>query len=317
MLSLLSTFLFFVLCTIFISSNCVLGVEPSSVSCPVCKMAGDENHQFKIKGNQVIYACNMGHEVPLYENAKSYLPTLNTIPSNQTCVANKAAGMTCPVCGMAVDDAGCFPNAEFDFGQKIHTCSNGHASEVFNNPNTFEVQDTNSTDEPMCKSQSVMWGGFMFTNSLCVTLWFESWVLNNEVKLAFGCIGVFFLAVLHEVLSYVRRRINRSQQRRKHRLSFLAIIINSSLFVLCIGIGYFLMLVAMTYNAGLFLCVLGGLLVGNIGFSWLQEYQNAKDGKFDHSMAKMADPCCDGGPDFDLEHSSEKSYNNNADIEKI
>lgn len=48
---------------------------------------------------------------------------------------------------------------------------------------------------------------YYFRTKICVILFFKSWRLNSPGKFAAGCIGVFFLGLMIEVIIAVRRKV--------------------------------------------------------------------------------------------------------------
>ncbi len=111
---------------------------------------------------------------------------------------------------------------------------------------------------------------------------FPEWVLDSAVKFAFACIGTFLMGLLVGGLTRARAvvraawptTVRAALLRRGHAASGRgyaalghALVVLLAAVQLCFG--YFLMLVAMTYQAELFIMVVLGLAVGVL-FSLLE-----------------------------------------------
>lgn len=118
----------------------------------------------------------------------------------------------------------------------------------------------------------------------CLNLLFKDWTLDNSGKFAGGCIGTILLGVLTEWLTLVRRKTHKQMPSSAKRDVFMI-----GLYGAQVTLGYFLMLLAMTYSLEIFICVLGGLIVGH--------------GLFNLSAPPPAgtDPCCVGRETIDGE----------------
>jgi len=112
-------------------------------------------------------------------------------------------------------------------------------------------------------------GGFESVQADCIIYLFAGWVLDTRTKFALGALGTFVLAILCEYLTWVRRsylsaspsiRLFRGRRR-------LLKAVKASLFTTQATLGYFLMLVAMTYQVELFLMVVLGLGAGHTLFN--------------------------------------------------
>jgi len=113
----------------------------------------------------------------------------------------------------------------------------------------------------------------------CINLLFKSWTLDSEGKFAAAVIGTFLLAILVELLTYIRRekvaaspKLLRLPRRRRA--------VMGALYLTQVTFGYFLMLIAMTYSAELFIAVILGLFVGHVVFN------------IDAPVAEGVEKCC-------------------------
>mmetsp|Transcript_4961 Transcript_4961/g.12334 ORF Transcript_4961/g.12334 Transcript_4961/m.12334 type:complete len:335 (-) Transcript_4961:265-1269(-) len=206
-------------------------------------------------------------------------------------------GKQCPVCLMNVPVDG-DPHVDVKGNQAIHACSTAHA-ELFsqaplryagsnpgggssNMPPASSGVGTSSTDSgdgthtdvgAFCIGESVMGNGFSFNPDACVLYLFKGWVLDNRMKLAFAVVGTFFGAILYEFLAWYRvrvqmlktpeaRLIDREISNRHLKKRMLGLY-TSLLYGVGVVLAYWLMLLAMTYHAGLFVAVIVGLTVGH------------------------------------------------------
>lgn len=113
----------------------------------------------------------------------------------------------------------------------------------------------------------------------CVNLLFDSWTLDSRVKFGFACVGVFLLAALTQAVPLLRTACLRLPATSLWRSLALTV-----LFGVDKTVGYFVMLVAMTYSSELFAMICLGLTAGFVAFHLLS---GAPEG------AKWGDACCD------------------------
>jgi hypothetical protein len=102
----------------------------------------------------------------------------------------------------------------------------------------------------------------------CINLFFTNWTLNNRTKFGIACVGVFFFGIFIQFLTYYRISIVTSKisnwgvSYRKY-----AFVIYGLLHGIQAALGYFAMLIAMTYNIELFCMICIGLAVGYVMFN--------------------------------------------------
>ena len=126
------------------------------------------------------------------------------------------------------------------------------------------------------------------TKPECINLWFESWTLDSQVKFFFGCIGVILLALATEGMGCVRRIAKWNLKQHQSLSEESKGVIMTVLYAVQIFMGYLCMLVAMTYQSELFVCLIFGLALGHFVFN-LESLREAKG---------APDPCC---PDIDVD----------------
>eukprot|EP00798_Chlamydomonas_sp_ICE-L_P012782 gene12782-16040_t len=178
----------------------------------------------------------------------------------------------------------------------------------------------NSTSPPsrpstgFCNTRLIaisMWmTGFQFSGKStdpCVIYLFPEWVLDTKVKFAFACIGTFFMGIACLSLAYAIAVIKRkrrashvqsvcpnveekgglvgtppappSQHKQMKLLWELLIVL---LYAIQMTLAYWLMLLAMTYQAELFIMTVAGLATGYWIFNLYLEEEEAENN----------DPCC-------------------------
>ena len=122
-------------------------------------------------------------------------------------------------------------------------------------------------DAPYCTGSgtNMMMNGFVWIpkgNNPCLVLFFESWLIDNDFKLTLSVIGVFLLGVSNAFANQYRDYVWRLRSDRKEEI--LSQAIHTSLGALQLSIGYFLMLVAMTYVFIYFAAAVVGLALGQV-----------------------------------------------------
>eukprot|EP00667_Euglena_gracilis_P013744 EG_transcript_14206 len=148
----------------------------------------------------------------------------------------------------------------------------------------------NATAGPFCSPDSTVMRmmGFQTAGQAtepCLVFFVKEWRLADAGAFAGACVGVFLMAVLTEWLASIRRLVKDRfakippEGRALRRLPGLVML---GLYGLQMTVGYLLMLVAMTYQAELFIMVIVGLVVGHGLFN------------LNASMAEPSDGCCQG-----------------------
>ena len=134
---------------------------------------------------------------------------------------------------------------------------------------TFARNTSNFSPEFCYGGVSMDMDGFHWVHdSLCVVYLFPGWVLSSRTKLAMASVGTLFMGIVLEGVIWQRRQVVKSMKAGVSRLG-----VGSLYYGLQLTLGYFIMLIVMTYSGVLFLCSISGLVIGNIVF-------NAKDGPF-------------------------------------
>ncbi|KAI3383502.1 hypothetical protein SNEBB_007503 [Seison nebaliae] len=107
------------------------------------------------------------------------------------------------------------------------------------------------------------------------TILFNGWKCKTDVTFGLSCLLIVLIGVLYEGIKFLRRYIynrhNRALKREQVDLIQQSYIrkqfdvhhlIQTLLLVVQFTIGYFLMLIAMTYNTYLFISVVIGVMLG-------------------------------------------------------
>ncbi|CAK4085815.1 unnamed protein product [Aphanomyces euteiches] len=281
--------------------------------CPLCDMDIQPPLNQTIKGNQAIYACEMaGHLDQLRDPASKILR--GPVPITSLDVPYTKAQMRCPVCDKAeLKFALPWGNRG---NQKIFTCSEEHAHMVLENQAAYYEGVLSSSSDEFCTHASVMFDGFQSTvGGTCVKLWFQPWVMNSKVKYAFGFIGIVLLGIFLEWFGEYRETVEdwfirqygitetvdieadtfpksamsvlvqapvTAHSVRSCKVPMWCTIALSGMYMVALAIGYFIMLVAMVYDSGLFVACILGL---GIGFFLFKDTEQEE-------MSGNIDPCC-------------------------
>ncbi|KAG5185560.1 hypothetical protein JKP88DRAFT_180210 [Tribonema minus] len=123
-------------------------------------------------------------------------------------------------------------------------------------------------------SPTTMWmTGFQFmaghAGSPCVVYLFPGWVLNSAVKFGIACVGSFLMGIAAAALTSVRLLLNRQfvPQQKGHKPGLWALAgyaLQLVVLAVQLTLGYWCMLVAMTYQAELFIMIVLGLAFGQL-----------------------------------------------------
>eukprot|EP00956_Cyclotella_meneghiniana_P017032 scaffold27465_cov59-Cyclotella_meneghiniana.AAC.6 len=130
-----------------------------------------------------------------------------------------------------------------------------------------------SGDEYCYGGTSMYMDGFNWIGSTCVIYLFPQWVLSTPGKFAAACLGSILFGILLEFVLW-KRRVVYAMAPGRHRLvaSVLA-------YGLQLSMGYFIMLVIMTYSGPLFISTVGGMMVGHAIFNAQDSFMKWKVNK--------------------------------------
>jgi uncharacterized protein YcnI len=138
-------------------------------------------------------------------------------------------------------------------------------------------------------SGKVMMPGFQFSPmSWCVLYLFQGAVVDTAGSYAGSIIGTFVLAVLVEVLRFGRSRFLLHDMKKEKPLQHD--LINTTTYMIQVMLAYWIMLLVMTYEAGLFIAIVLGL--GSGYFATLQyKHHYVKDMGCQCSKTDAANGC--------------------------
>jgi solute carrier family 31 (copper transporter), member 1 len=116
----------------------------------------------------------------------------------------------------------------------------------------------------------VMQNGFQFATGpdACITFLFKGWGVDTHTKYAFMLICVFAMGILNGGLAYVRHRlVEYSRQSSTVMINQLYL---SLVYGIQIILAYWIMLLVMTYETGLFIALIIGLVLGYFVFGCIE-----------------------------------------------
>ena len=113
--------------------------------------------------------------------------------------------------------------------------------------------------------------GFHWIDSTCVIYLFSSWVLTTPAKLVLASFGTILFGMSLELVIQCRRFLMAKMSAGRTRL-----VASGFFYGLQLTMGYFIMLIVMTYSGPLFFSVIIGLIGGHLLFN----AQDAVFGKF-------------------------------------
>lgn len=144
----------------------------------------------------------------------------------------------------------------------------------------------------------VMQNGFQVANGgdRCITFLFKNWNVDTHAKYAGMLVGVFLMGFVNGFLVYLRHRL------LKLNLGGSSLVLNQIYLSLVYGvqivIAYWIMLLVMTYETGLFIVLIFGLVFGYFLFGYIQARQISHEKKSSENMAILyqnqfnSTPCC-------------------------
>eukprot|EP01080_Neovahlkampfia_damariscottae_P004861 gene4861-8455_t len=139
----------------------------------------------------------------------------------------------------------------------------------------------------------VMMPGFQFAanGGPCILFLFSGWNVNTAVKYAMVMVACFVMGLSNEGLSLLRRRCSIWFNGKSELLKSVPALI----YAVQMMIAYSMMLLIMTYEIGVFMCLILGLAFGNFLFSlkFLQP-KPSKDEKSKAILPGGTTPCCTG-----------------------
>ncbi len=135
-------------------------------------------------------------------------------------------------------------------------------------------------------------------STACLTFLLPAWVLDGRAKYSAACLASLLMGVLVHFLSKVRHDlVCKSRAQAPSARSLLSRATLLALHGAQVLLGYFLMLIAMTYSVELFAMVWVGLTVGYGVFN----LQSTPD-------LNSTDPCCSEGEGYEEDEQQQQQY---------
>ncbi|KAL9179401.1 hypothetical protein ACHAXT_008691 [Thalassiosira profunda] len=129
-------------------------------------------------------------------------------------------------------------------------------------------------EEKYCYGGTSMYmDGFNWQGTTCVIYLFQSWVLTTPGKFTLAALGSILFGILLEFVLWKRRTVY-ALPAGARRLCLSALVYGVQLTM-----GYFIMLVIMTYSAPLFISTVCGMVVGHVLFNAQDSLVKHKDEK--------------------------------------
>ena len=108
---------------------------------------------------------------------------------------------------------------------------------------------------------SMYMDGFHWLDSTCVIFLFPTWVLSTPFKFGVACFGAILFGIALELVLYKRRTV--------YALSagYRRLILSALVYGVQLTMGYFIMLIVMTYSGPLFFSCVLGMVMGHVAFN--------------------------------------------------
>jgi solute carrier family 31 (copper transporter), member 1 len=125
----------------------------------------------------------------------------------------------------------------------------------------------------------------------CILFLFVGWAVDSPFKYVIALFASFFMGFSNEGFSLLRRRMSIWFHDKTEFLKILT----SFVYGVQMTIAYWMMLLVMTYEIGVFLCLIFGLFVGNFVFSLkVLQGTTSKTEKSEPELLGGTTPCCQG-----------------------
>eukprot|EP00581_Thalassiosira_minuscula_P007166 CAMPEP_0183705194 /NCGR_PEP_ID=MMETSP0737-20130205/2356_1 /TAXON_ID=385413 /ORGANISM="Thalassiosira miniscula, Strain CCMP1093" /LENGTH=828 /DNA_ID=CAMNT_0025932303 /DNA_START=96 /DNA_END=2582 /DNA_ORIENTATION=+ len=136
------------------------------------------------------------------------------------------------------------------------------------------LPSTHSEGQYCYGGTSMYMEGFTWKGSTCVIYLFPSLVLSSPTKFALAAIGTILFGIVMEFVLLKRRSVYSMPA------GYTRLCLSACVYGLQLSMGYFIMLVVMTYSGPLVICAVGGMMVGHACFN-AQDSLISKRGKGD------------------------------------
>jgi len=117
-------------------------------------------------------------------------------------------------------------------------------------------------EEQYCYGGTSMYmDGFHWLDTTCVILLFPAWVLSSPFKFGLACFGSILFGILLELVLYKRRSVYELPA------GFRRLALSALVYGVQLTMGYFIMLLVMTYSGPLFVSCISGMVIGHVFFN--------------------------------------------------
>lgn len=125
-------------------------------------------------------------------------------------------------------------------------------------------------------------------NGTCVLFLFSGANINTQGKYAIALIMSFFMAFCNEGFAFARKRVLGLPTMK----TSLKSVIECFLYGLQMVVAYWMMLLVMTYEAGIFTMLILGLVAGHFTFQMIDN--RSKKHHVQDPLISSGTPCCGG-----------------------
>jgi Ctr copper transporter family len=244
---------------------------------PIASAPSRRRHLSMVNGasacnNSTNFYCWMSClSIPSADKAKTYLDTGNSLYCLDSSILADSGNNVSKAVSPCLDGA----MSASCMGSWQPTATGVIAQEVILQTDNGASSSESTNSKQFCYGGTSMYmDGFHWTDSTCVIYLFSSWVLTTPAKLVFASFGTIFFGIALELVIQRRRLLMANMSAGRTRLAASAIF-----YGLQLTMGYFIMLVIMTYSGPLFFSVIVGLIGGHLLF-------NAQDAVFGKSTDK-------------------------------
>ncbi|UJR11923.1 hypothetical protein I4U23_016101 [Adineta vaga] len=140
----------------------------------------------------------------------------------------------------------------------------------------------------------VMQNGFQFATGVdgCIVFLFSGWNVDSHVKYAFMLIGVVCMGLLNGFLAFIRHYLVNKSKTNSSLLVYQIYL--ALIYGIQIVLAYWMMLLVMTYETGVFLALIFGLMIGYFIFSLIQTKNKSSVSGDDSTYQNQFNntPCC-------------------------
>ncbi|CAF1344492.1 unnamed protein product [Adineta ricciae] len=124
----------------------------------------------------------------------------------------------------------------------------------------------------------------------CIVFLFKGWNVDNHTKYAFMIIGTFCMALLNGGLAFIRHFLVNKSQTNSSPLTYQAYL--ALVYGVQIVLAYWMMLLVMTYETGVFLALVFGLTIGYFIFTLLESKTRLATVNSTYQNQFNNTPCC-------------------------